>query len=629
MNLGRPDRRAALSVALRRAFPVLQFLGDALAWAVAVPAATFLRYDLRVAPINVLGLAGITLLAVAAQGVIGLAAGLYRRRYHYGSFDEVRVLGICVALVGAVTFAFELVFGSGSLVPRSVPILAAFLALVLAAVIRYVARLIEDGHLRPSADHSVPLVVYGAGHTGAQITRTMLRTPNSPLRPVALLDDDHRKARMQLHGLRVAGRGDQALRVADDHGARSVLVAIPNISGEQLQSFSTPLQKAGIRVLVLPPFAELLGDVRPSDIRPLTITDLLGRHPADVDAESIADYVSGRRVLVTGAGGSIGSELCRQLARFDPASLVMVDRDESGLHGTQLALEGRALLDSPSLVLADIRDRERVFQVFQQHRPEVVFHAAALKHLPLLEHHPAEAWKTNVVGTHNVLEAAESYGVDRFVNVSTDKAADPACVLGYSKRICERLTADVAARTGRVFVSVRFGNVLGSKGSVLGVFERQVRDGGPVTITHREVTRYFMTTEEAVALTIQAGAIGERGEVLVLDMGEPVRIVDLAQRLIDQAGTPIPIVFTGLRPGEKLHEVLMGANEADRRPHHRLIGQARVPPLRFEEVKAACSVDGRLVISAMTLEVAAEWALGADQQTPASSTMIVDDGGDH
>ena len=261
----------------------------------------------------------------------------------------------------------------------------------------------------------------------------------------------------------------------------------------------------------------------------------------------------------------------------------MLDRDESGLHATQLELEGRALLDSPSLVLADIRDRDRMFQVFQQHRPEVVFHAAALKHLPLLEFNPSEAWKTNVVGTHNVLEAAQAAGVGRLVNVSSDKAVDPASVLGFVKRICERLTADVADRTGLPYVSVRFGNVLGSKGSVLGVFERQIRDGGPITVTDPEVSRYFMTSEEAIALTIQAGAIGRPGEVLVLDMGEPVRIVEVARRLAEQARSTAPIVYTGLRPGEKLHEVLLGSGEADQRPIHPLISQVPVPPLRFED----------------------------------------------
>ena len=298
---------------------------------------------------------------------------------------------------------------------------------------------------------------------------------------------------MQLNGLRVRGTGADALDVADRYGAGSVLVAIPSITGEQLRAFAAPLLDAGLRVLVLPPVAELLGHVRPSDIRPITVADLLGRHPAEVDTGG------DRRLRHRPAGARHGRRRLDRLRAVPPAAplppqrLVMLDRDESGLHGTQLELEGRALLDSPSLVLADIRDRERIFQVFQQHRPEVVFHAAALKHLPLLEFNPAEAWKTNVVGTHHVLEAAEATGVARLVNVSTDKAADPASVLGYVKRICERLTAEVADRTGLPYVSVRFGNVLGSKGSMLGVFERQIRDGGPITVTHPDVTRYFMT----------------------------------------------------------------------------------------------------------------------------------------
>ena len=420
------------------------------------------------------------------------------------------MLGFCVAIVAVATFVLAGLFG-GSLVPRSVPVLAAFLrscwpsCAATSPGSSKIATCARPTTSPSRSSSSAPAM------RGNQITRTLLRSPNSPYRPVALVDDDPRLARMQLNGLRVRGTGADALDVATRHGAGSVLVAIPSITGEQLRVFAAPLLEAGLQVLVLPPVAELLGQVRPSDIRPITVADLLGRHPAEVDTAAIAGYVTGRRVLVTGAGGSIGAELCRQLHSFHPSALVMLDRDESGLHATQLELEGRALLDSPSLVLADIRDRERIFQVFQQHRPEVVFHAAALKHLPLLEFNPSEAWKTNVVGTHHVLEAAEAAGVARLVNVSSDKAADPASVLGFVKRICERLTAEVADRTGLPYVSVRFGNVLGSKGSMLGVFERQIRDGGPITVTHPDVSRYFMTSAEAIALTIQAGAIGRPG----------------------------------------------------------------------------------------------------------------------
>jgi FlaA1/EpsC-like NDP-sugar epimerase len=316
--------------------------------------------------------------------------------------------------------------------------------------------------------------------------------------------------------------------------------------------------------------------------------DLLGRHEIHTDVESIAGYLTGKRVLVTGAGGSIGSELCHQIYRYAPATLVMLDHDESALHGVQLSIEGRAMLDSPNLVLVDIRDTDRMKDVFAFHRPEVVFHAAALKHLPLLERHPEEAIKTNVWGTLSLLHLAQGSGVERFVNISTDKAADPTSVLGYSKRITERLAAHVGREDSGTFLSVRFGNVLGSRGSVLETFRAQLDAGGPVTVTDSDVTRYFMTVEEAVQLVIQAGAIGQTGEVLVLDMGEPVRVADVAHRLASMCERPVEVVYTGLRPGEKLHEVLLGQGEIDARPNHPLISQIEVPPL---EPAAAWALD--------------------------------------
>jgi FlaA1/EpsC-like NDP-sugar epimerase len=598
--------RGTVLVTVRRFLPAVQFLLDAAAWSVAVPFATIARYDFELDAVNWAGVARVILITLALQGIIGLLLGLYRRHYHYGSLDEVRALGLSV--LGVMLVAVGIVRATPGSVPRSVPVVAALLALVLAFLVRYLARLAEDYGLRPAPGQSAPVIVFGAGNAGRQIVRLMLRTPDSAYRPVALLDDDSQKSRLHVDGLRVRGTRADIVDVAAAHGARSVLFAMPSASGELLREITEPLLAAGLQILVLPPVRELLGTLNLSDIRPVTLEDLLGRHPADIDTTSIADYVLGRRVLVTGAGGSIGSELCRQLHRFRPESLVMLDRDESGLHAVELSIHGRALLDSPFLALADIRDRDRVFQIFEQHRPEVVFHAAALKHQPLLELHPAEAWKTNVVGTHHVLEAAQATGVARFVNISTDKAADPAGVLGCSKRLCERITADVAATTGKPFVSVRFGNVLGSQGSVLGTFQQQVAGGGPITVTHPDVSRFFMTVEEAVALTIQAGALGEPGEVLVLDMGNPVRILDVAERLAEQSEHPVEIVFTGLRAGEKLHETLFGIDEIDTRPNHPLVSQVPVPPMSFEAVKAACSVDGRLCINGAVLSAAVAWA---------------------
>src|SRR5581483_3541811 len=306
---------------------------------------------------------------------------------------------------------------------------------------------------------------------------------------------------------------------------------------------------------------------------------LLGRHEIKTDVEAIASYLTGKRVLVTGAGGSIGSELCRQIYRFAPTELIMVDRDESALHAVQLSIEGRALLESSSLVLLDLRDREAVIDLFRRRQPEVVFHAAALKHLTLLERHPREAVKSNVVGTLTTLEAAAASRVDRFVNISPDKAAEPISILGYSKRIAERLTAHFAAKRDGTYLSVRFGNVLGSRGSVLETFQAQADAGGPITVTHPAATRFFMTIPEAVGLVIQAGAIGRPGEALILDMGTPVRIVELAERLAAMKKRSVKVVFTGLRPGEKLHEVLHSPDEPDERPIHPLISHVGVEPL--------------------------------------------------
>jgi FlaA1/EpsC-like NDP-sugar epimerase len=307
---------------------------------------------------------------------------------------------------------------------------------------------------------------------------------------------------------------------------------------------------------------------------------LLGRRKVVIDLQQISDYLVNRRVLVTGAGGSIGSELCRQLARFNPAELIMLDRDESALHEVQLSIHGRALLDTPQTVLADLRDEATINHIFDTRKPEVVFHAAALKHLPLLERYPLEAYQTNVLGTLTLLNAAQRTGVGVFVNISTDKAANPISVLGYSKRIAERVTAAVGntAKSGK-YMSVRFGNVLGSRGSVLMSFRDQIAKGGPLTVTHRGVTRYFMTISEAVQLVIQAGAIGRSGEALVLDMGTPVSIYDVAKQLVANSGKPVEIEIVGLRAGEKVHEELFGDGEVDTRPRHPLISHVPVLPV--------------------------------------------------
>jgi dTDP-glucose 4,6-dehydratase len=334
---------------------------------------------------------------------------------------------------------------------------------------------------------------------------------------------------------------------------------------------------AGLSPLVLPPVQQLIGTGTVSEFARLTDEQMMNRQPVRIDLDAIRATVSGRVVMITGAGGSIGSELSRQTAACSPRSLVLVDHDDSLLHSVTTDLVGGDVVVHAEL--ADVRDRQRMFDVVGTHLPSLVIHAAALKHLPALEAHPDEGWKTNVVGTANVLAAAEQHGVERFVNISTDKAADPVNVLGRTKRVAERLVAGSAVRTGHRYVSVRFGNVIGSRGSVVETFERQIAAGGPVTVTHPDVTRFFMTIREAVRLTLQATVVGDPGEVLILDMGQPVRIADVARQLIEQSGSQVEIVFVGLRPGEKLHEVLVGEGEQPVRRCHPLIDHAPVPAL--------------------------------------------------
>jgi FlaA1/EpsC-like NDP-sugar epimerase len=534
-----------------------------------------------------LGLAAAWIGLVAAG--CGLVAGLYRGRYLRGSRDEVATVTLagfltacCLAATGSMLVAGQ----------RAVPgTVAGGAALAVVAMLgaRYVvfaARL----RSRPPAPTAVKIIVFGAGDAGAQLISRLATQPGAPYRPVAILDDDPAKRRLRISGVPVLGGRDQMAEAAASTGATVLVIAIAGRSGGVIKDLTEAAERCGLIPKVIPSIRELLtGGAVIEGVRDPRISDLLGRPAATTDVARVGEHIAGRTVLVTGAGGSIGAELCRQLHRLGtdgPGELIMLDRDESALHAVQLALRGRALLDSEETVLADIRDQRRVQEVFRRFRPDIVFHAAALKHLPLLERCPAEAVKSNVWGTLNVLQAAADHGAGSFVNISTDKAASPVSVLGYSKRIAERLTAYMSGLTGCRYLSVRFGNVLGSRGSVLTALSAQVAAGGPVTVTHPEVSRYFMIVDEAVQLVLQAAAIGRGGEVLVLDMGKPVRIADIARRLTANTVPRVEIVFTGLRPGEKLTEDLLGPGEADHRPCHPLICQVSVPPLRPEEVTA-------------------------------------------
>ena len=555
---------------------------DVSIWAVMLIVATLLRYQLNTHNSLTGGLFAAVGIAIVAQLSIGFGTVFYRARWSVASFEEMAVLAFIIAATTEVVLVANLVILNHA-VPTSSVLGAGAFAFVACAGYRGAWRLWSEFQTQ-SGPRAERVIVFGAGSGGQQVL-DVLAGENSPFTAVGLLDDDPRKRHLRLRHLQVAGGRDSLEVLARRVKATRLIIAVPSATSELIRELSALAVDCGLEVRVLPPVEDLLvvSKVSLSDIRPITEVDLLGRHQVDTEVGLISGYLSGRRVLVTGAGGSIGSELCRQIANFEPAELVMLDHDESGLHGVQLSIEGRALLATRSLVVCDIRDQEAVEAVFSEHRPEVVFHAAALKHLPLLEMWPAEAVKTNIFGTRNVLDAAKLAGSIKFVNISTDKAADPCSVLGFTKRVAERVTAASAEGAQGAYLSVRFGNVLGSRGSVLTTFRAQVKSGGPITVTHPDVTRYFMTVEEAVQLVVQAGAVGQGGEVLVLDMGNPVKISEVAERLASEASLPVEIVYTGLRPGEKLHESLFGFGEVDNRPVHPLISHVRVPPLNDDE----------------------------------------------
>ncbi|MGJ9421478.1 polysaccharide biosynthesis protein [Aeromicrobium sp. CF3.5] len=604
-------RNQAVRLSRHLRIPVLVSL-DVTAWLFAMYLAVAFRLEtVMVAPEVTVGSANghVPLYGVLIVGgvaalthvLIAWAVRLHQGRSALASFEETFVL--FSVLVGSSVVASAVNFlADGPLLPRTTPITALFIALLLCVWPRGLWRVLvlQSRPVRPDAVQT-PVVIAGAGEGGRQLVQSMHRDAHQQWRPVGFVDDDRQKKHFRFRGLSVLGAIDQLGKVAQRTGATTVIAAIPSASAELIGRINEIALEHDLDIKVLPSVNEMFSAISASSVRDLAPEDLLGRHQIKTDLQAISHTLTGKRVLVTGAGGSIGSELCRQISRFDPAALVMVDRDESALHSLMLSIHGRADLESQDVVLANIREADRMREVFETHRPEVVFHAAALKHVNMLEGHAAEAVKTNVLGTLNVLQAAEEVGVERFVNISTDKAADPINVLGYTKRIAEGLTAAFAESPTGTFLSVRFGNVLGTNGSVLRTFAAQIAAGGPVTVTHPDVTRYFMTVDEAVQLVIQAAAIGRDGEALVLDMGEAVNIADVARQMIEQSRDTIDIAYTGLKPGEKMHEVLFATGESDVRSVHPLVSHVSVPAISHRDALHLAVGDSNVsVVSAVT-----------------------------
>jgi FlaA1/EpsC-like NDP-sugar epimerase len=577
-------------------YRLLWAASDALVWALAIWFARWLRYDFEPHRFITWGTVIVAIGAALVHLLFGFLVGPYGIGHLRASFEEILDLTKAV-LATMVVVLVPVCVASPILVPRSVPVTGAALALMTMFAMRLAVRSWKIRQ-RPT-DGKRRMVVFGAGEGGRLLLHALTRDSASSYAPVALLDDSALKQRLTIEGVPVKGTRDDVEEVASAYRADILAIAVPSADSALIRDLTERAEACGLSTLVLPPATELVGGLSSTDLRDVNLADLLGRRPIRLDTTAIAESIAGKRILVTGAGGSIGSELCRQISRFGPATLVMLDRDESALHAVQLDLDGNGLLESDDVVLADIRDRTALRAVFAEAKPDMVFHAAALKHLPLLERFPREAWRSNVLGTLNVLNVCRELGVGTIVNISTDKAADPTSALGYSKRIAERLTAEFARTSPGNYVSVRFGNVLGSRGSVIHAFTAQIEHGGPVTLTHPDVERFFMLVPEACQLVLQASTIGRDGEVLVLDMGQPVKIVDVARTLIRLDGRGTDIVYTGLRHGEKLGEVLFSDAEVPSPTDHPLVWSVDVEPMDLSVVSDAEIMDHDTAIAWM------------------------------
>lgn len=504
--------------------------------------------------------------ALIVKPIVYYNFGLYRRVWAYASTRELKLISLAVSTASVIVALVIVLLTPLNLYqgfPRSTLAIDWLLSLLAVGGLRFALRLLAESRTATGEvnGRSRRVLVVGAGDAGALVVREMQKNPQLNLMPVGFVDDDLSKQKQTIHGVQVLGTLNDLGRVIDSRRIQEVIIAIPSAPGQIVRQVIEICRRKGIPSRTMPGLYELIGGkISVSRLRDVEITDLLRRAPAQIDEEMIGSSLSGRRVLVTGAGGSIGRELCRQVARWMPSELILLGHGENSIFDTLIELKDNYPLLPIHPVIADVRDLDRLNTVFDAHRPQDVFHAAAHKHVPLMEINIEEAVTNNVLGTRNLVEVAENFSVEKLILISTDKAVRPSSVMGATKRLAEMLVLDACQRSGRAYCVVRFGNVLGSRGSVVPLFKQQIERGGPVTVTHPEMKRYFMTIPEAVHLVLQASAMGQGGEIFVLRMGEQIRILDLAEDLIRLSGLEprkdIEVVFTGMRPGEKLSEDL-------------------------------------------------------------------------
>jgi FlaA1/EpsC-like NDP-sugar epimerase len=505
------------------------------------------------------------MVAIMVKPVIYYSFGLYRRLWVYASVNELKIIVAAVAVSSVIVSAVMItlfILGVITGLPRSVLGIDFLLSLVFVGGIRFALRIRAEARApQPRNGKIRKVLVIGAGDAGALVVRELLKNRQSNLEPVGFLDDDPGKQRHELYGVRVLGTLTELPEVLDKNHIEEVIIAIPSAPGRVVRRVADDCRSKGIPFRTMPGIFELIGGkVSVSRLREVDITDLLRREPARIHEEWIGDVLKGRCVLVTGAGGSIGRELCRQISRWEPARLILLGHGENSVFEALLELRENSPIFEIIPIIADVRDTQRIESVLSEFHPQVVFHTAAHKHVPLMQANTEEAVSNNVIGTRNLVTAAVNHGVQRFVLISTDKAVRPVNVYGATKRLAEMIVLDAAHQTGKAYSVVRFGNVLGSRGSVVPIFKHQIAQGGPITLTHPDMERYFMTIPEAVHLVLQAAAMGRGGEAFLLNMGQQIKILDLAEDLIRltglEPGRDIDIVFTGIRPGEKLREEL-------------------------------------------------------------------------
>jgi FlaA1/EpsC-like NDP-sugar epimerase len=573
-------------------------------------------------------------IVIAIKLGVFILFGLYSHWWRYVSLRDMWAIlrGVLAAAIVAGLAVYLINPVQGFRVPRSIIALDLLILLGLVAGARLLARtILERPGPRALVARGKEVLVIGAGDAGQLIVKEMLRNQNLGYTPIGIVDDDPRKRRLRLHGIKVIGMTPELPELIEDVRPDEVIIAIPSAAGETRQQIVTACRDAGVPVKTLPSVHELIaGNLQLArQLREVQVEDVLGREAVDLDLERIAAYLAGETVLVTGAGGSIGSELCRQIAAVRPGRLVLVEHGENSLFEIERELVHERRFPAVVPVLADLGNRAKMRQIFERYRPGVVFHAAAYKHVPLLEANPLESVRNNALATAVIVEVATEFEAKAFVLVSTDKAVNPKNVLGQTKLLGEWIVRSAAlpAGDGTRLLAVRFGNVLASSGSVIPLFRRQIARGGPVTITHPDMTRYFMTIPEAAQLIVQAGAFGESGDVFVLDMGEPVKILELAQNMIrlsgKEPGRDVAIEFTGIRAGEKLHEELWAAGEEPAPTAHPKINRATaqsVDPGWLEDELAELE---RLVEAGDTLEVVAR--LNAAVKAPRRAAVEVDE----